>query len=201
LKTAGRESSVAATMRIHLRPIVAVVVPSVLFALAAGCDEKKPDATPATSSATAAASSAAAPATASASAEPATTGSAAPATSDSAGAAAGGPVEARIEDIKVVGGKVDGADRRVKTLRFPMKSCLTAALKKEPATAGSVKVSALLDGEGKVKKITTTPDGKVSDELVGCVKKALEKTEFDTPSTAKTSVDFNVVFGPPAEKK
>jgi hypothetical protein len=170
------------------------------LALVAACDKKSEGETPTPATTATTSAAPAVSTTPAASATVSATAAAASASASASADAAAGDVKLHLDKIKVSSGKIDGVDRHMKSQNNAIKrKCIDPAVKKDPASIdGELKDVVELDGDGKVTKQTTTVTGKVPDDVVACVKKVVEKVEFDTDN-GKAKAEMNYKIGPHAE--
>ncbi len=169
----------------HKRAIVCLTLGLSGLALGlVGCSKDSPAPTPAPAATSAAlpAASTAAPAAS----------SAAPASSAAAGAA-----HLHVDTVKTVKGKIDGAEKRVKSRAMNLKNKCA----KDVAADGKIVFTLDLDKEGKIKKQAHKVEGKVPDDVVKCMEGWMkEKLEFDT-NDAEAKLEITLSLGPEVKDK
>ncbi|MCC6644192.1 MAG: hypothetical protein IT374_01300 [Polyangiaceae bacterium] len=176
----------------HKRAIVCLTLGLSGLALGlVGCSKDSPAPTPAPAATSAALPAASTAAPAASSAAPAAS-SAAPASSAAAGAA-----HLHVDTVKTVKGKIDGAEKRVKSRAMNLKNKCA----KDVAADGKIVFTLDLDKEGKIKKQAHKVEGKVPDDVVKCMEGWMkEKLEFDT-NDAEAKLEITLSLGPEVKDK
>ncbi|HEY4122567.1 MAG TPA: hypothetical protein VGM56_32105 [Byssovorax sp.] len=150
-------------------------------------------------------------ATASAPPPPSATASAAPSASAAASAAPSasadadaaddakpGAVHIHLSGAKVLTGKVDGAEKLLKTDMMKLRTaCIAPAVKRaEKGLDGTMKVTLEVEKDGKVGKATSkVTTGKVPEDVEKCTREFYEKkVTFETKAKAK--IEATIEVGP-----
>jgi hypothetical protein len=80
--------------------------------------------------------------------------------------------------------QVPNADHAIAIAQPALRTCYQTGLRREPAMAGTLKITISIDATGAVSSVTT--DGPLSAPVQACMKDRIKLIKFDAPGSASS---------------